>query len=64
VRSGLSEQLNELITGETGAFDDPQRQPTSQITVMPGHNHAAIIAGTPQDDVTAPLVVNLEAGVL
>jgi hypothetical protein len=64
VRSGLSEQLNELIAGEPGALDDPQRQPMSQITVMPGHNHTAVIAGTPQDDVTARLVVNLEAGAL
>jgi len=58
---GLFEQLNELIAGETGAFDDPQCQPASQITVVPGYNHAAIIASTPQNDVTARLVVNLEA---
>jgi hypothetical protein len=64
VPGGLSEQLNELIPSETGALDDPQHQPTSQVTFVPRHNHAAIIAGTPQDDVTARLVVNLEAGVL
>jgi len=53
--------MNELIAGETGASDDPQRQPASQIMVVPGHNHAAIIASTPQNDVAARLVVNLEA---
>ena len=64
MRSGLSEQLSELIAGEAGAFDDPQRQPTPQITVMPGHNHTAIVTGAPEHDVTARLVVNLEAGEL
>jgi hypothetical protein len=61
VPGGLFEQLNELIAGKAGALDDPQRQPASQITVVPGHNHAAIVAGTPQNDMTARLVVNLEA---
>ncbi len=61
---GLLEQLNELIAGKAGALDDPQYQPTSQITIVPGHNHTAIVAGATQNDVAARLVVNFEASAL
>jgi hypothetical protein len=60
----LLEQLGELIAGKASALDDPPRQPTAQVTPVPGHNHAATIAGTPQNNVAARLMVYLEASAL
>jgi len=60
----LFEQLDELVAGEASALDDAQRQSTAQITVVPGHDHAATVAGAPQNNVAARLVVNLKASTL
>jgi hypothetical protein len=60
----LLEQLGELIAGKASALDDPPRQPTAQVAAVPGHNHAATIAGTPQNNVAARLMVYLEASAL
>ncbi len=61
---GLLEQLDELVAGEACALDDPQRQPTPQVTAVPWHHHAAPVAGTPQDDMAADLVIDLKTGLL
>jgi len=57
----LLEQLDELTTGKASALDNPQCQPTAQVAVMAGNNHTATVAGTPQNNVAARLVVHLEA---
>jgi hypothetical protein len=51
--SNLLEYFDKLVTGEASAPDDPQGQPTAQIAIMPGHDYTAIVAWTPENDVTA-----------
>jgi hypothetical protein len=60
----LLEQLGQLIAGKASALDDPPRQPTAQVAAVPGHNHAAAVTGTPQNNVAARLMVYLEASAL
>ena len=60
-RHELFEQFNKLIAGEACALDDLQRQAAPQVSVVPGHDDAATVAGTPHDDVTARLMIDLEA---
>ncbi len=47
----LFEQLEELLVGKAGAFDDPQCQPTTQIAAVPGYDHTGTVAGAPQNNV-------------
>ena len=63
-RETLLEQLDELVTGKASALDDPQCQPTAKVAVVAGNNHTATVAGTPQNNVAARLVINLEASAL
>jgi hypothetical protein len=56
------EQFSELVAGQAGAAGDLLRQPAAQVAVVPWDDHAAAVAGAPQDNVTAGLVIYGQAG--
>ncbi len=61
---GLFQQSDELITGQCGCFDDAQGEPPAKVAIVLRYHHTCSIAGTPQNDMAAGLMVNLKADLL